>query len=86
MAPSGSVDSASDSSTAVASSFGSSTLTLKESWDWPLAKRDALAPLKESIAWTAPLARRISAPEKSKSLAVRPDDLRRALRAVRPVS
>ncbi|CRG90831.1 hypothetical protein PISL3812_07877 [Talaromyces islandicus] len=86
VAPSGSVDSASDSSTAVASSFGSSTLTLKESWDWPLAKRDALAPLKESIAWTAPLARRISAPEKSKSksMAVHPEDLRRALHAVRP--
>jgi hypothetical protein len=83
VAPSGSVDSASDSSTAVASSFGSSTLTLKESWDWPLARRDALAPLKESIAWTAPLARRISAPERS--LAVRPEDLSRALNAVRLV-
>ena len=56
---------------------------MKETRDWPLAKRDALVPLKESIAWTAPLARRTSAPEKS--LAVRPDDLSRALNAVRAV-
>ncbi|KAH8689426.1 hypothetical protein BGW36DRAFT_308619 [Talaromyces proteolyticus] len=82
VAPCGSVDSTSDSSTAVASSYGSSTLTLKESWDWPLAKRDAMATLKESIALTtAPLARRISAPEK----AFHPEQLRRALSSVRDV-
>jgi hypothetical protein len=59
-------------------------LTLKESWDWPVTKRDALGSLKETLALTAPMTRRISAPEKR--LPFDPQELSMALNAVSIVS
>lgn len=79
-----SFDTNSDQSTAVGSSCHSSSLTLKESWDWPVTKRDALGSLKETLAMTAPVTRRISAPEKR--LPFDPQELSMALNAVRLVS
>lgn len=83
VALSGSFDTNSDQSTAVMSSCHSS-LTLKESWDWPVTKRDALGSLKETLAMTAPVTRRISAPEKR--LPFDPQELSMALNAVSIVS
>ncbi|KAL1982590.1 hypothetical protein VTN96DRAFT_1176 [Rasamsonia emersonii] len=81
VAPSRSVDAVSQSSTAVASdSYGSSVLTLKESSDWPLTKKDGLKSLKEALWYTSPIRRRTSAPEKQLPFA--PEDLSRALNAV----
>ncbi|EEA25289.1 hypothetical protein TMatcc_006487 [Talaromyces marneffei ATCC 18224] len=83
VALSGSFDTNSDQSTAVVSSCHSS-LTLKESWDWPVTKRDALGSLKDTWAMMAPVTRRISAPEKC--LPFDPQELSMALSAVRIVS
>lgn len=66
------------------SSCRSSSLTLKDSWEWPISRRDALGSLKETIALTAPITRRISAPEKR--LPFDPLDLSRALNAVHIVA
>lgn len=81
-APSGSFDTNSDQSTAVMSSCGSSSLTLKESWDWPVTRRDALK--QQSMHFAVPLARRISAPEKR--LPLDAHELTTALSAIRIVS
>ncbi|OKL61493.1 hypothetical protein UA08_03337 [Talaromyces atroroseus] len=83
-APSGSFDTSSDQSTAVMSSCRSSSLTLKDSWDWPATRRGAVSPLKQSPSFTSQEKRRISAPEKR--LPFDPQDLRSALTAVRLVS
>jgi hypothetical protein len=85
VAPSGSVDT--DTSTAVGSTLGSSygsSVTLKESWDWPVARRDAMTALKDSLTYTVPVTRRISAPEKRCPFPL--EDLSRALNAVQIVS
>ncbi|KAF3389925.1 hypothetical protein DPV78_011442 [Talaromyces pinophilus] len=84
VALSGSFDTNSDQSTAVGSSCHSSSLTLKESWDWPVTKRDALGSWKETLAMTAPVTRRISAPEKR--LPFDPQELSMALNSVSIVS
>ncbi|EED21137.1 conserved hypothetical protein [Talaromyces stipitatus ATCC 10500] len=84
VALSGSFDTNSDQSTAVGSSCYSSSLTLKESWDWPVTKRDALGSLKDTFTWMDPIPRRISAPEKR--LPFDPSELTIALNAVSIVS
>lgn len=81
VAPSRSVDAVSQSSTAIGSdSYGSSVLTLKESAEWPMTKKDGLKSLKEALRCTSPIRRRISTPEKKLPFA--PEDLIRALNAV----
>ncbi|KAL1966233.1 hypothetical protein VTN77DRAFT_4785 [Rasamsonia byssochlamydoides] len=80
VAPSPSVATGSQSSTAVDPESYGSSLTLKESWDWPMTKKDALSSLKEAMRCTSPTRRRTSAPEKRLPFA--PEDLSRALNAI----
>lgn len=81
IAPSRSVDTVSQSSTAVGTnSFVSSSPTLRESCDFPRSIRKPMVQWKEKLRYTPPLTRRISAPEKR--MPVAPTELTRALNAI----